>query len=90
MIMKKLIYKFFRFVFKLEEKLYCSAIFKVAEDKVIVWDKYERKVFNCKDFLIGFDNFLNEKNITYKQKLRTINNLKRYLDAINKEIEYLN
>jgi hypothetical protein len=83
-----MINKFIDFVSFWHNKFYSSATFMVADDKVVVWKKYFCKKFEAKYFLIGWEEYLQEKNVAQKNKLRIINFLKDYKNAIEREIKY--
>lgn len=82
-----MINKFINFVYFWHNKFYSSATFIVADDKVVVWRKYLRATFEAKYFLKGWEAYLQE-NIPQEKKLRIINLLKKYKNAIEREIIY--
>jgi len=82
-----MINKFINFVSFWHNKFYLSATIKVADDKVVVWKKYSRMTFEAKYFLIGWEKYLQE-NFSQERKLRIINLLKKYKNAIEREIIY--
>ena len=59
----------------------------VADDKVVVWRKYSRMTFEAKYFLKGWEECLQE-NVSQERKLRIVNFLKDYKNAIEREIKY--
>jgi len=82
-----MINKFINFVSFWHNKFYSSATFRVADDKVVVWRRYSRATFEAKYFLRGWEEYLQE-NVSEQRKLRIINFLKNYKNAIEKEIKY--
>jgi hypothetical protein len=82
-----MINKFINFVSFWHNKFYSSATFMVADDKVVVWRKYSRMTFEAKYFLKGWEECLQE-NVSQERKLRIVNFLKDYKNAIEREIKY--
>jgi hypothetical protein len=82
-----MINKFINFVSFWHNKFYSSATFRVADDKVVVWRRYAKKTFEAKYFLKGWEEYLQE-NVSEQRKLRIINFLKDYKNAIEREIKY--
>jgi hypothetical protein len=83
-----MINKFINFVSFWHNKFYSSATFRVADDKVVVWRRYKRITFEAKYFLKGWEEYLQEKNVLEQKKLRIINFLKDYKNAIEREVKY--
>lgn len=82
-----MINKFINFVSFWHNKFYSSVTFMVADDRVVVWRRYSRTIYEAKYFLIGWEEFLQE-NFSQERKLKIINLLKKYKNAIEKEIKY--
>jgi hypothetical protein len=83
-----MINKFINFVSFWHNKFYSSATFRVADDKVVVWRRYSKTTFEAKYFLKGWEEYLQEKNVSEQRKLKIINLLKKYKNAIDNQIKY--